>query len=55
MAGSGTRVSAAVLSALPVELPPRLFEMLLVSALASALPFKELVEDAADRAAETAE
>ena len=43
MAGSGTMVSAAVLSALPVELPPRLLEMLLVTALACALAFSELV------------
>jgi hypothetical protein len=38
-------VSAAVLSALPVELPPRLLEMLLVTELACALEFKELVFD----------
>jgi hypothetical protein len=43
MAGSGTMVSAAVLSALPVELPPRLLEMLLVTALAWALELSELV------------
>ena len=55
MAGSGTMVSADVLSALPVELPPRLLEMLLVSALASALPFRELLEAAAACAAEIAE
>jgi len=40
---SGTTVSAAVLSALPLELPPLLFEMLLVCAFASASAFSELV------------
>src|SRR5277367_3486933 len=54
MAGSGTMVSAAVLSALPVELPPLLLEMLLVSELASALALSELVLDDAPGAAETA-
>jgi hypothetical protein len=34
MAGSGTMVSADVLSALPVEVPPLLFEMLFVTAFA---------------------
>ena len=34
MVGSGTMVSADVLSALPVEIPPLLFEMLFVTALA---------------------
>ena len=43
MVGSGTMVSAGVLSALPVELPPLLFEMLLVTALAWALALSELV------------
>src|ERR1700691_1922298 len=43
MAGSGTMVSAAVLSALPVETPPLLLEMLLVTELAWALAFSELV------------
>ncbi len=47
-------VSAAVLSALPVELPPRLLEMLLVTELACALEFKELVLDALLCAPETA-
>jgi hypothetical protein len=47
-------VSAAVLSALPVELPPLLLEMLLVTALAWALEFSELVLDAALCVAETA-
>src|SRR3984893_9383817 len=55
MAGSGTRFSAAVLSALPVELPPRLFEMLLVTAFACALALSELVLDEAACAAEIAE
>jgi hypothetical protein len=40
-------VSPAVLSALPVELPPLLFEMLFVTALAWALEFSELVPEAA--------
>ncbi len=48
-AGSGTMVSAAVLSALPVELPPLLLAMLLVTALASALALCALVLDAAPR------
>src|ERR1700733_4658816 len=42
-AASGTMVSAAVLSALPVELPPLLLAMLLVVALACAFEFRELV------------
>jgi hypothetical protein len=50
MVGSGTIVSAAVLSALPLELPPLLFEMLLVVALASAFEFSELVLDVLDAA-----
>jgi hypothetical protein len=54
-AGSGTMVSAAVLSALPVEVPPRLFEMLLVTELACALALSELVLDEVVCAAETAE
>src|ERR1700733_8117427 len=45
MAGSGTMVSDAVLSALPEELPPLLFEMLLVTALACALALSELELD----------
>ena len=55
MAGSGTMVSAAVLSALPVEVPPRLLEMLLVTALAWALAFSELLDAAPVDAAATAE
>src|ERR1700727_1702490 len=51
MAGSGTMVSAAVLSALPVELPPLLFEMLFVTELACALALSELVLDDAPCAA----
>src|ERR1700735_2249664 len=43
-------VSAAVLSALPLELPPLLLEMLFVSALASAFESSELVLDALDAA-----
>ncbi len=57
MAGSGTNVSAEVLSALPVELPPRLLEILLVTALASALAFCALpllVEELPDDSAEYA-
>jgi hypothetical protein len=38
-------VSAAVLSALPVELPPLLLEILLVTELACALAFSELVPE----------
>src|ERR1700722_6154941 len=45
-AGNGTRVSAAVLSALPLELPPLELAMALVSTLASALAFSALVPDA---------
>ncbi len=37
-ADSGTMVSAAVATALPLELPPRLLEMALLSRLAWALP-----------------
>src|ERR1700744_4923770 len=48
IAESGTMVSAAVLSALPLELPPLLFEMLLVVALASAFAFSVLVPAALD-------
>src|ERR1700680_2017210 len=48
-------VSAAVLSALPVELPPLLFEMLLVTELACALALSELVLDDAVCAAVIAE
>src|SRR5580693_1765990 len=47
-------VSAAVLSALPVELPPLLLAMLLVSELASASALSELVLDDAPCAAVTA-
>src|ERR1700731_1565473 len=45
-AGNGTRVSAAVLSALPLELPPLELAMALVSTLASALALSALVPDA---------
>jgi hypothetical protein len=45
MAGSGTIVSAAVLSALPLDVPPLLLEMLLLVALACAFEFSELVLD----------
>ncbi len=55
MAGSGTIVSAAVLSALPVEVPPRLLEMLLVTALAWALALSELLDADAVGAAVRAE
>src|ERR1700744_283819 len=43
IAESGTMVSAAVLFALPLELPPLLFEMLLVCWFASASAFSEFV------------
>jgi hypothetical protein len=43
-----------VLSALPVELPPLLLEMLLVTELAWAFAFSELVPEAALDALETA-
>jgi hypothetical protein len=43
-----------VLSALPVELPPRLFEMLLVTEFACAFEFKEFVFDALLCAADSA-
>src|SRR5882757_482104 len=48
-------VSAAVLSALPVEFPPLLFEMLLVTAFAWALELSALVPDDALDAVDTAE
>src|SRR5471030_1466564 len=41
-------VSAEVLSALPLELPPLLLEMLLLVALACAFEFSELVLDELD-------
>ena len=47
-------VSAAVLSALPLELPPLLLEMLLVVALACAFEFSELVFDETRRGADRA-
>jgi hypothetical protein len=47
-------VSAEVLSALPVELPPLLFEILFVTELAWALEFSELVLVAAPCAVATA-
>src|ERR1700722_15063747 len=46
-AGNGTMVSAAVLSALPLELPPLALAMALVSTLASALALSALVPAAA--------
>jgi hypothetical protein len=48
-------VSAAVLSALPVEVPPLLFEMLFVTAFAWALELSELVAPPAAAPAVTAE
>ena len=55
MVGSGTMVSAAVLSALPVEVPPRLLEMLLVTAFACAFELSELLDAEAEDEVETAE
>ncbi len=48
MLGSGTIVSAAVLSALPLELPPLLLAMLLVVAFACAFELSEFVVDVLD-------
>src|SRR5215469_17247762 len=55
MAGKGTIVSEAVLSALPLEVPPLELEIALVSWLAWAFALSALVLDSAPFAAVTAE